>query len=216
MTGTGVRRSIGRGILGVVAAVALLVSAMRWPGWSAARSRPTATGDRPPRGRADLRREQRRAYRDRRAEGRGRHGLARAGAGARSARSAAAGSIIWRSGGEKAFYLETPTWADVKLETVLAAAVGSTQTLMHVEHVPAPAGRDDVRAVVLSVAEYRRLAAFIAASFRPTVRGTRAMRGTTSSTMRAGGTMRSRRAMRGRAMRCGMRACGSGRGRRFR
>ena len=30
--------------------------------------------------------------------------------------------------GEKTFYLETPTWADVKLRTVLAAATGSTRT----------------------------------------------------------------------------------------
>ena len=72
--------------------------------------------------------------------------------------------------GEKAFFLETKTWADLKLRTVLAAAVGSSHTLMHVEHVPAPAVGDDVRAVVLSEAEYRRLAAFIAASFAPGAR----------------------------------------------
>jgi uncharacterized protein (TIGR02117 family) len=69
--------------------------------------------------------------------------------------------------GEKAFFLEPQTWADVKVATVLAAAVGSAQTLMHVEHVPAPAVGDDVRAVVVSEAEYRRLAAYIAASFAP-------------------------------------------------
>jgi uncharacterized protein (TIGR02117 family) len=68
--------------------------------------------------------------------------------------------------GEKAFFLETKTWADVRPGTVLAAAIGSSHTLMHVEHVPAPAVGADVRAVVLSEAEYRRLAAFIAASFR--------------------------------------------------
>ncbi len=68
--------------------------------------------------------------------------------------------------GEKAFFLETKTWADVKPGTVLAAAIGSPHTLMHVEHVPAPPVGPDVRAVVLSEAEYRRLAAFIAASFR--------------------------------------------------
>jgi uncharacterized protein (TIGR02117 family) len=69
--------------------------------------------------------------------------------------------------GEKAFFLETQTWADLKLRTVLAAAAGSSHTLMHVEHVPMPAAGPDVRAVVLSEAEYRRLAAFIAASFAP-------------------------------------------------
>lgn len=69
--------------------------------------------------------------------------------------------------GEKAFFLETQTWADVKVGTMLRAAVGSPRTLMHVEHVPAPAVGDDVRAVVVSEAEYRRLAAFITASFAP-------------------------------------------------
>jgi uncharacterized protein (TIGR02117 family) len=69
--------------------------------------------------------------------------------------------------GDRAFFLETRTWADVRPGTVLAAAIGSSQTLMHVEHVPVPAAGTDVRALVLSEAEYRRLAAFIAASFRP-------------------------------------------------
>lgn len=69
--------------------------------------------------------------------------------------------------GEKAFYLETPSWADVKLATVLAAARGSDATLLHVEHIPRPATADDVRRVLLRPQEYRRLAAFIQASFRP-------------------------------------------------
>ncbi|WP_380785577.1 TIGR02117 family protein [Sphingomonas sp. R86521] len=68
--------------------------------------------------------------------------------------------------GEKAFFLETKTWADVRPGTILGAAIGSSHTLMHVEHVPMPAVGPDVRAVVLSEAEYRRLAAFVAGSFR--------------------------------------------------
>ncbi len=67
--------------------------------------------------------------------------------------------------GERAFYLETPTWAEVKAKTVLAAAVGSDRTLVHVEHVPRPRPGPDVRAIVLRPAEYRRLAAFIAGTF---------------------------------------------------
>jgi uncharacterized protein (TIGR02117 family) len=70
--------------------------------------------------------------------------------------------------GERAFYLETPTWADVKPSTILAAAIGSDRTLMHVEHVPAPAAGDtSVRAIMLRPDEYRRLAAFVQASFAP-------------------------------------------------
>ncbi len=68
--------------------------------------------------------------------------------------------------GEKTFYLETPTWADVKLRTVLAAATGSTRTLMHVEHLPLPRQGDRAREIVVTPAQYRRLAAYIRASFR--------------------------------------------------
>ena len=68
--------------------------------------------------------------------------------------------------GEKTFYLETPTWADVKLRTVLAAATGSTRTLMHVEHLPVPRAGDGAREIVVTPAQYRRLAAYIRASFR--------------------------------------------------
>lgn len=68
--------------------------------------------------------------------------------------------------GEKTFYLETPTWADVKLRTVLASAIGSTRTLMHVDHLPMPSARDGAREIVLSPTQYRRLVAYIRASFR--------------------------------------------------
>jgi uncharacterized protein (TIGR02117 family) len=70
--------------------------------------------------------------------------------------------------GERTFYLETPTWADLKLRTVLAAAIGSDRTLMHVEHVPQPLPDNDVRAIILRPEEYRALARYIAASFGPT------------------------------------------------
>jgi uncharacterized protein (TIGR02117 family) len=67
--------------------------------------------------------------------------------------------------GERTFYLETPTWADVKPLTVLRAALGSDRTVLHVEHIALPTPADDVRVVVLRPAEYRRLAAFVRASF---------------------------------------------------
>ncbi|WP_156340467.1 TIGR02117 family protein [Sphingomonas sp. Leaf17] len=70
-------------------------------------------------------------------------------------------SVGW---GEKRFYLETPTWAEVKPATIAAAAFGSTDTLVHVDHVPLPAASADVRRIVLRREEYRRLAAYIRAS----------------------------------------------------
>jgi uncharacterized protein (TIGR02117 family) len=75
--------------------------------------------------------------------------------------------------GEARFYLETPTWADVRPGTVLRAALGSDRTLVHVEHIPAPATGPDVRRIVLRPEEYRRLAAFIRASFAPAAPGAR-------------------------------------------
>ncbi len=68
--------------------------------------------------------------------------------------------------GEKTFYLETPTWADVKLRTVVASAIGSDRTLMHVDHLPRPRAGDGAREIVVTPAQYRRLAAYIRASFR--------------------------------------------------
>ncbi|WP_189675825.1 TIGR02117 family protein [Sphingomonas glacialis] len=67
--------------------------------------------------------------------------------------------------GERTFYLETPRWSDVKPLTVLRAAIGSDRTVLHVEHIAPPAAADDAREVVLRPDEYRRLAAFIRASF---------------------------------------------------
>jgi uncharacterized protein (TIGR02117 family) len=70
--------------------------------------------------------------------------------------------------GEHAFFLETPTWSSLKPSTIVAAAIGSDRTLMHVEHVAARAPGDAaVHAIVLRPAEYRRLAAYVQASFAP-------------------------------------------------
>jgi uncharacterized protein (TIGR02117 family) len=73
-------------------------------------------------------------------------------------------SVGW---GERDFYLGTPTWSDLKLTTVLAAAVGSNRTLVHVDHVPRPTAGGAVRRLVVRPAEYRRLAAYVRASLVP-------------------------------------------------
>jgi uncharacterized protein (TIGR02117 family) len=71
-------------------------------------------------------------------------------------------SIGW---GDRAFYVGTPTWSDLKPSTVVRAAFGSDDTVLHVGHLPEPGGEAGVRSVVLRPEEYRRLAAFIRASF---------------------------------------------------
>lgn len=70
--------------------------------------------------------------------------------------------------GEAKFYLETPTWSALKPATVAAAAFGSPRTLVHVDHVPAPKLGRDVRTLVLTPEQYRRLARYIRASMAAT------------------------------------------------
>ena len=70
--------------------------------------------------------------------------------------------------GDKAFFLDTPDWAHVRARVLIAAAIGSDATLLHVEHIPAPTRIDgDTRRIVLRPDEYRRLAAFVRASVAP-------------------------------------------------
>ena len=68
--------------------------------------------------------------------------------------------------GDRDFFLGTPRWADVRPGAVLWAAVGSATTLLHVEHVPRPRVGPGVRRIVLRPEEYRRLAAFVRASWK--------------------------------------------------
>lgn len=75
--------------------------------------------------------------------------------------------------GEARFYRETPHWRDVRPLTVLHAAFGSDETLVHVEHIPAPPTGPETRPIVLTDQQYRRLAAFIQASFAHVPPGTR-------------------------------------------
>lgn len=72
----------------------------------------------------------------------------------------------WRAfgWGARAFYLDTPTWADVNPLTVLRAATGSTRTVLHAEAIAEPVIGAQVRSILLTPDQYRRLAAFIRAT----------------------------------------------------
>lgn len=76
-----------------------------------------------------------------------------------------AGHYLWLGWGERDFYLNTPTWAEVSPRTLLRSAIGSDETLMHVDHLLEP--WSDARPIRLSRAEYRRLVASIRGSFDP-------------------------------------------------
>ena len=88
----------------------------------------------------------------------------------RDSRYAAHGYVSF-GWGDRAFYVGTPTWADVRPSVVLAAALGSDATVMHVSHLPDPEGEPGVRSFTIRPDEYRRLAAFIRASFRTNANG---------------------------------------------
>lgn len=70
--------------------------------------------------------------------------------------------------GDRDFYLNTPTWREVRPGTALSALVGSGKTLVHVYHLGAFYADTDTRPMRLRADEYRRLAAFIEASFSKT------------------------------------------------
>nr|WP_167956102.1 DUF2459 domain-containing protein [Sphingomonas jejuensis] len=78
-----------------------------------------------------------------------------------------AGRYLAFGWGERRFYLETPTWADVTPGTILAAAVGSDRTLVHVDHLSGLTPEPWRHVVRVSPAEYRAIADAIRARFRP-------------------------------------------------
>ncbi len=63
--------------------------------------------------------------------------------------------------GDRDFFLDTPTWADVRPRTLISAAMGSGRSLIHVDHLDAPMPGKDMRPITVSQAEYRQLSAII-------------------------------------------------------
>ncbi|TWT85339.1 hypothetical protein Pla123a_01460 [Posidoniimonas polymericola] len=67
--------------------------------------------------------------------------------------------------GDRGFYLDTPTWADLKASTAVVAMFWPSRTVMHVSACTAP-GREQTSArVVLTPEQYRTLCESIADSF---------------------------------------------------
>ena len=67
--------------------------------------------------------------------------------------------------GDRGFYIETPTWGDLRVSTALFAVTGLDTSVLHVEVVRVPAPGASTRHVRLSPPAYRRLAAFISSTF---------------------------------------------------
>lgn len=67
--------------------------------------------------------------------------------------------------GDRGFYLETPTWAELKVSTALVAMFWPSDTVVHVSACTAPDPQRGAVRAVLAPDQYRKLCEGIAASF---------------------------------------------------
>lgn len=67
--------------------------------------------------------------------------------------------------GDKGFYLETPTWADLKASTAIKAAFWMSESAMHCTYYDKMTEGDDCQKIMLSPQQYKDLVTFIDQSF---------------------------------------------------
>lgn len=67
--------------------------------------------------------------------------------------------------GDKGFFLDTPTWAELKASTAINAIFLPSPTAMHVEFLEEPKKSETIRKVQISKKEYLKLAAFVESTF---------------------------------------------------
>jgi uncharacterized protein (TIGR02117 family) len=67
--------------------------------------------------------------------------------------------------GDKGFFLDTPTWAELKFSTAFKAAFLPTPTAMHVEYMPEPMKSETVKKVYISKMKYLKLVKYVKESF---------------------------------------------------
>lgn len=68
--------------------------------------------------------------------------------------------------GDKGFYLETPTWADLKASTAVKAATGLSSSAMHVTFYKHLKENQSCKKIQISLENYKKLIAFINESFQ--------------------------------------------------
>jgi uncharacterized protein (TIGR02117 family) len=71
------------------------------------------------------------------------------------------GDYIAFGWGDKGFYLETPTWADLKASTAFKAAFGLSSSALHVTYHPTITETDQCIKTTISRADYDAIIAFI-------------------------------------------------------
>jgi uncharacterized protein (TIGR02117 family) len=70
--------------------------------------------------------------------------------------------------GDKGFYLETPTWDDLKLQTAFNAAFGLSNTALHVTFYKNITINQHIKKITLSKTSYLKLVNYIKQSFKLT------------------------------------------------
>jgi uncharacterized protein (TIGR02117 family) len=68
--------------------------------------------------------------------------------------------------GDKGFYLETPTWADLKASTTVKAATGLSSSAMHVTFYKSLKENKSCKKIQISLENYKKMIAFINESFQ--------------------------------------------------
>ena len=68
--------------------------------------------------------------------------------------------------GDKGFYLETPTWADLKVSTAVKAATGLSTSAMHVTFYKHLKENQFCKKIQISLENYKKLISFINESFQ--------------------------------------------------
>jgi len=68
--------------------------------------------------------------------------------------------------GDKGFYLETPTWTDLKVSTALKAATGLSKSAIHTTFYKSLKETDHCKRILVSESEYQQLADYIDDSFQ--------------------------------------------------
>ena len=69
--------------------------------------------------------------------------------------------------GDKGFFLDTPTWGDLKFSTAFKAVFGLSTTAMHVTYkYNQPQLNENCRKIILSEKQYRTMIRYILSSFR--------------------------------------------------
>ena len=67
--------------------------------------------------------------------------------------------------GDKGFYLDTPTWADLKVSTALKAAFWLSESAMHCTYYKNMKEAEDCKKIMISQNQYRALVKFVDAKF---------------------------------------------------